>query len=61
MIFTGTNDADTPTAWAQNIAQNLSDAGKQVEIVSYPEEGHEFSSKWSDFMNQSKIFFDENI
>jgi pimeloyl-ACP methyl ester carboxylesterase len=35
-IFTGTADADTPTLWAQNIAQDLRNAGKNVDIVSYP-------------------------
>lgn len=36
MIFTGTADADTPTQWSQDIGQELIDAGKEVEIVSYP-------------------------
>lgn len=36
MIFTGTADTDTPTQWAQDIAQNLRDNNKIVEVVSYP-------------------------
>jgi len=61
MIFTGTADEDTPTKWAQDIAQDLQDAWKEFEIISYEWEWHEFWPKWSDFMEKSKEFFIKNL
>jgi len=56
-IFTGTSDKDTPTQWAEDIAQDLRDRWKSVELISYTWEWHEFWPKWNDFMEQSTDFF----
>ncbi len=61
IIFTWTNDKDTPTKWAQDIATDLKSVWKDVEIISYNWESHEFINKWPDFMSKSKDFFDENL
>lgn len=60
-IFTGTADKDTPTEWAQDIAQDLKDNGKSVDIIVYEWEWHEFWPQWSDFMQRSNDFFKEHL
>ena len=61
IIFTWTADSDTPTGWAQDIAQDLRSNNKEVEIVSYPWEVHEFWPQFSNFMQSSSDFFSENL
>lgn len=61
MIFTGTSDTDTPTEWAEDIAQDLANLWKTVHLISYPWEWHEFWPQWSNFMKQSWEFFEEYL
>lgn len=56
-IFIGTNDDSTPPQWSYDIRDQLESAGKDVNLVVYEGEYHEYGPKWGDFMEQSKVFF----
>ena len=53
----GTADQDVPYAWSEKTLQLLKEKGKQVELHTYPGEGHEFGVQWTLFMQRSSDFF----
>lgn len=57
LVFHGTNDRDVPFSWSQDLTRNLAAARKQVALVSYPGEGHEFAPRFADFMERTAAFF----
>lgn len=61
LIFTWTADDSTPTEWAQRIESDLSAVWKEVRLVSYAWEWHEFWPQFQDFMDQSWAFFKEQL
>lgn len=56
-IYHGTNDADVPIEWSRETERVLREAGKDVELIVYPGEGHEFGPRWNDFMASVAEFF----
>jgi dipeptidyl aminopeptidase/acylaminoacyl peptidase len=60
-IFIGTNDDSTPPQWSYDIKDQLESAGKQVELVVYEGERHEYGPKWGDFMKHSADFFTQYL
>ncbi len=61
VVFHGTADRDVPLDWSKDTERLLKEAGKDVRLVIYPNEAHEFGRDWSDFMQQSKTLFDEHL
>lgn len=65
-IHYGTNDgriiSGTPPEWSVKLTDGLRDAGKQVELYQYEDEGHSFVGEpWFVFMRRALRFFDENV
>lgn len=65
-IHYGTRDgrvySGTPPEWSLNLTQALRDAGKEVELYQYENEGHSFVGQpWFDFMNRVLQFFNRNL
>lgn len=60
-IFHGTNDSSVPYDWSTDLEKRLKDAGKQVNLVTFPGEAHEFGPRWNDFMMQSAEFFNQHL
>lgn len=61
LLFQGSNDKDVPKAWSDGLAADLEAAGRDIEYVEYPGEGHEFGPRWSDFMARSAAFFKREL
>ena len=61
MIFHGTLDDSCDIAWSRKTEEVLISLGKEVELIEYSEEQHEFIVKHSDFLEKSKDFFLKNI
>lgn len=60
-LFQGSNDKDVPKAWSDDLAANLTAAGREVTYVEYPGESHEFGPQWNDFMQKTAAFFTEKL
>lgn len=60
-LFHGTADKDVPLAWSDALSTRLLALGKDVTYVTYPGEGHEFGSRWTDFMQKTAAFFAEHL
>jgi dipeptidyl aminopeptidase/acylaminoacyl peptidase len=65
-IHYGTEDgkfiSGTPPEWSVKLTQGLRDAGKQVELYQYEDEGHSFIGEpWFEFMRRTLRFFDQNV
>jgi dipeptidyl aminopeptidase/acylaminoacyl peptidase len=60
-IFHGTADQDVPLDWSKETKHLLNEAGKDAELVIYPNGPHEFGRDWPDFMRQSTEFFDRSL
>lgn len=61
MIFHGTADADCDIEWSRDTHNLLLAAGKNVELVEYPGEPHEFAAAHEDFMKKSAKFFEVHL
>lgn len=61
MIFHGTADSDVPIEWSRTTRDALAAAGKQVELIEYSGQPHEFTMVHTDFMRQTVEFFKSNI
>lgn len=61
MLFQGRKDKDVPAEWSDYLAGRLKEEEKDITYVEYPNEGHEFAGKWTDFMEKSAGFFHENL
>ncbi len=55
-IYHGTNDQDVPYEWATKMHEDLRAKGKNVELITYEGEGHEFSFAWTQFMQGVEKF-----
>jgi pimeloyl-ACP methyl ester carboxylesterase len=60
-IYFGTLDQSCPVSWGTDIKDELKKENKQVELIIYEWESHEFISKWNEFMYSSARFFRENL
>ena len=54
------SDKDVPKEWSDTLAVNLRAAAKDVEYIEYEGEGHEFGPKWTDFMEKTVNFLNDN-
>lgn len=61
LIFHGTSDDSVPYEWSQTLEKKLTEQGKEVTLVTYSPEEHEFGPKWTDFMQQSTSFFNKYL
>jgi len=61
LIQQGAKDDSTPIEWARATYAKLIDAKKDVQIIEYPYEGHEFATSFNSFMNSSLDFFNSHI
>jgi len=61
MIFHGTNDESCDIAWSRQSRDTLLSFGKDVSLVEYENEKHEFGPQHRDFMQSSSQFFKENL
>ncbi len=61
MIFHGTADKDCDIEWSRETRDLLLAAGKDVVLVEYPGEPHEFARAHADFMKKSAEFFKESF
>jgi len=58
----GLTYSGTPPEWSLKLNQALLDAGKNVELFRYEEEGHSFVGQpWFDFMTRVLRFFDAHL
>ena len=60
-LFHGTNDADVPVEWSNDLATELERRGKNVTYTRYENEAHEFIPRWNAFMERSTQFFREHL
>jgi uncharacterized protein len=61
MIFHGTADKDVPLDWSHESVKILKDLSKDITLVEYPGEGHEFGLAHDNFMKQATIFFNKYL
>lgn len=61
LIFHGTNDDSCDVDWSRTTRDALVEAGKDVELVEYNGELHEFGLSHNIFMQSSTKFFKDNI
>ena len=58
----GLTYSGTPPEWSLTLNQALLDAGKEVELFRYENEGHSFVGQpWFDFMIRVLRFFDQHL
>ena len=55
-IYQGTEDQDVPYEWATHIRDGLQAQNKNVELITYQGEAHEFSFAWEEFMRGVEQF-----
>ena len=60
-IFHGTADTDVPYDWSVETEKLLRESGKDVTLLSFVGEGHEFSARWNDFMKEATRFLREKL
>lgn len=61
IIFHGTADESCDLAWSYETRDLLRAAGKNVELVEYADEPHEFIHAHADFMEKTAAFFEEHL
>ena len=61
MIFHGTADESCDIAWSRETKDALVHEDKDVTLVEYPGEAHEFAPAHTDFMRQSAQFFKSHL
>jgi uncharacterized protein len=57
----GTADVEVPLAFSQTLAKDLQDAGKPVELYTYPGSDHNISQGFALAMSRSVAFFDRYL
>lgn len=61
LLAQGAKDKDVPAEWSDALHAELTRLGKRVQYLTYPYEGHEFATSWSNFINASISFFQEYL
>jgi uncharacterized protein len=61
LMFHGTADDSVPISWSRDTLRLLREQQKDVRLVEYPGQPHEFSSAHLDFMTQTAAFFTANL
>ncbi|MDX3844954.1 alpha/beta hydrolase family protein [Streptomyces europaeiscabiei] len=57
----GTADDTCPLAWSERTTAEFEAAGKDVQLIKYPAEGHTFGPQWPASMHRTMAFFDEHL
>ncbi len=60
-IYFGSNDESCPVARWYHIEESLIGSEKDIELIVYPGERHEFGPKWQNFMRSSVDFFNTHL
>ncbi len=62
LYFHGTSDKDVPIEWSQKTVSLLESLKKNVKLVKYQNQPHEFTPPtWNDFMEKTANFFKNNL
>jgi dipeptidyl aminopeptidase/acylaminoacyl peptidase len=61
LIQQGAKDDSTPIEWGRATYQKLVEQKKDVQIIEYPYEGHEFATSFNSFMQSSLDFFNSHL
>lgn len=61
LIFHGTRDDSVPIGWSYDMVAKLQAAAVAADLTVFDGEAHEFGPRWSDFMEQSREFFDAQL
>ncbi|MEK7618426.1 MAG: alpha/beta fold hydrolase [Patescibacteria group bacterium] len=62
LYFHGDKDDSVPFEWSQKSLKNLKDLNKNVSLIEYRGQPHEFTPPtWNIFMNKSAEFFKQNL
>ncbi|MFE5814723.1 alpha/beta hydrolase family protein [Streptomyces sp. NPDC056479] len=61
MIHHGTADDTCPLAWTRTTVAAFEAAGKDVELRTYPGEGHTFGPRWPDSMDATMTFLERHL
>jgi uncharacterized protein len=57
LLFQGFKDKDVPYQWSNQLDNHLRALGKDIQYVTYPNEGHEFATTWPSFIKDTIEFF----
>lgn len=57
----GTNDTSVPYEFSENLASDLNELGKEVEVYIYPSDDHNLSVNFTSAINRSVEFFDKYL
>jgi len=61
LVVHGDADADIPIAWSQDLVASWQAAGKDVEFLTLPGEGHVFEASWTEAMDAVSAFFSRKL
>ncbi|MPZ61750.1 MAG: alpha/beta fold hydrolase [Propionibacteriales bacterium] len=61
LVHHGTVDDTCPLRWTQTTVSRLRSHGKDVQLYTYPGEGHTFYSAWPLSMRRTVAFFDRRL
>lgn len=61
LIFHGTSDDSVPYEWSQSLENSLKSEKKEVALVTFNDEEHEFGPRFGDFMKQTTEFFSNHL
>lgn len=62
LYFHGTSDKDVPIEWSQKTVSLLESLKKNVKLIKYQNQPHEFTPPtWNDFMEKTADFFKNNL
>ncbi len=61
LIFHGTRDDSVPYEWSTDLTSTLQTLNKEVSLITFEGEAHEFGPKWTSFMQQSSAFFNSHL
>ncbi|MGC0333966.1 dipeptidyl aminopeptidase/acylaminoacyl peptidase [Streptomyces sp. SAI-170] len=61
LIHHGTADVVCPPRWSKETAAAFEAAGKDVELWTWPGEGHTFGPRWDDSMDVTLAFFARHL
>lgn len=61
LIHHGTADVVCPPRWSEATAAAFRAAGKDVELRTWPGEGHTFGPRWEDSMDVTVAFFERHL
>ncbi|NGO13279.1 S9 family peptidase [Streptomyces sp. HC44] len=61
LLHHGTADDTCPIAWSERTVAEFEAAGKDVEFVKHPGEGHTFAPRWPASMDRTMAFFERHL